>query len=179
MGKKILIGFAVIAFLSLLGACGDTAPRHSSPMTQAVYVHTPPPHTDSPIVGIYTTTITSQDLVSYPELRTQSKIGGGTDIVGSWILTFESDGSYTALNGDYRSGEQYIGAGFFSVTHNHLTILSDSKCLEFYVPLHGLEAEIGMFTWSLNGKKLELQAIQDLCTVRNVLFTTHPWIKVS
>lgn len=170
----------MIALLSLLSACGGTttqSPSHPTLATQVGYVHTPPPHTDSPLVGIYTTTITPHDLTSHPELMSPQG-PGGINIVGTWTLVYKHNGSYTALNGNYTSGEQYIGSGFYSVTSNRLTILSDSKCLEFYVPLHGPEAEVGMFIWSLQGKILKLQAIQDLCAVRNVLFTTHPWVRV-
>lgn len=182
MGKKFLVGLIIIVLLSLEVACsGPTASSHprTATATPAIYVHTPPPHTDSPLVGVYTTTITRRDLVSHPEFMEPQPPRGGMNILGTWKLYLKSDGNYIALNGNYWSGEQYVGTGFYTVTQNHLNILTDAKCLEFYVPFIGPSAESAMYTWSLQKNILKLQAIRDLCPVRNMVFTLHPWVKES
>ena len=173
MNKKILVwlGFVV----SLVVACsGNTVSPPSRSAAPALFVHTPPAHVTSPLVGTYTTTITEQDgifMVIAPAMTTKGN--EGTVALGTWLIEFDSDGYYTALGNNSSTSEQYVGLGQYTVTANQLMV-SDAKCWEF----NGPKARTAMYSWTLEGRMLKLKVVGgDLCPAGKLLFTSHPLVK--
>lgn len=162
--------------MSLLAACGNTPTTPPQSNHPAIWVHTPPPHTNSALVGTYTTTITKQDgiaLLSLPAVT--FKDDAGTLGLGLWIIQFRNDGYFTAESSYNNGPDVYVGFGQYVVTGNTLTV-SDAKCWEF----DGPRGQTAMYMWLLQGQKLILQVVgQDLCGTRKGLFTSHPLIRQS
>lgn len=95
-----------------------------------------------------------------------------------WSLTYRSDGIWIAQdNNEY--GRQYIGTGVFKIAGNQVTLLTDSKCLEYYVPYFGSEAQFATYTWQLHGNTLVLQTARDLCLPRHIVLASHTWMRRS
>jgi hypothetical protein len=154
--------FRVISLVLLpvvLVACQQVAPAASSvPATVVPTLPTPTPNISSPLIGTYITTITSHDVAGHPELDTgsQKENAGGMSLPGMWYLTYRSDGIWIA-QGSAEWGRQYIGTGVYKITQNQVTLLTDSKCLEYYVPYFGPGAQSATYSWQLSGKTLLLQ----------------------
>ena len=169
--------FSLILLVVVLGACQQAAPP-TAPV-QVTVVPTPPTSAiSSPLIGTYTTVITSQDVAGHPELDTgaQKENAGGMALPGTWVLTYRSDGIWLAQD-NQEWGRQYIGTGVYSITHNQVTLLTDSKCLEYYVPYYGPEAQSATYSWQLHGKVLVLQTGKDLCLPRKIVLSSHPWTR--
>src|SRR6266571_3021653 len=155
--------------------CGGTTAPAASSATPAPSLSTPTSQPiSSPLAGTYTTTITSNDLASHPDLM-QQQGPDGMDLLGTWILKFKGNSNWTALNGDYISGRQYIGSGLYKVTSTQLIVVTDSKCLEFYGSLFGPDAQTSTYQWTIEGQTFTLKTEQDLCAARKLIFTSHPW----
>jgi hypothetical protein len=176
--KKMSWLLCLVVLMNVVVACGGaTIPASSSAATQTLSLSTPTGQpAPSPLAGTYTTTITRNDLASHPDLMEQQG-PGGMDLLGTWVLKFNNNSNWTALNGDYISGRQYIGSGIFKVTSNQLTVVTDSKCLEFYGPLFGPDAQTSTYTWTISGQTLTLKTAQDLCAARKLIFTSHAWAR--
>lgn len=95
---------------------------------------------------------------------------------GTWILTFRSDGVWIAED-SVGYGRQYIGTEVYTVVQNQVTLKTDSKCLEYYVPYYGPEAQSATYIWRLSGQKLILQTARDLCAPRKIVLASHPWTR--
>jgi len=168
----------LVLFLCMLAACSNAAPSvqprvSASPTPMPVAI-------SSALLGTYTTTIVERDVASHPELDTawQGTNAGGMALPGTWILTFRSDGVWIAED-SVGYGRQYIGTGIYTVTQNQVTLKTDSKCLEYYVPYYGPEAQSATYIWRLSGQKLILQTVRDLCTPRKIVLVSHPWTRQS
>ena len=159
-------------------ACAQTTPSVSPVHKTNAPQVTPTPHIVSPLLGAYTTTVTHQDVVGHPELDTgwQKGNAGGMALPGTWTLTFRSDGIWVAQD-DNEYGRQYIGTGMYIVTPNKVTLVTDSKCLEYYVPFYGPQAQSATYIWRLSGSKLVLQTTQDSCVPRKIVLSSHPWTR--
>lgn len=92
---------------------------------------------------------------------------------GTWTSTFRSDGIWVAQD-DNEYGRQYIGTGMYTVPPNEVTLVTDSKCLGYYVPYYGSQAQSATYTWRLSGSKLILQTTQDFCVPRKIVLSSHP-----
>ena len=170
--------FFGLLLVIVLAGCQQAAPLPASVQATATPV-TPTPDISSPLIGTYTTTITGQDIVDHPELDTGDQKGnaGGMALRGIWTLIYRSDGIWIAQdNNEY--GRQYIGTGHFSVSDHQVMLLTDSKCLEYYVPYYGVGAQFATYTWQLNGTTLTLRTASDLCTPRHIVLASHPWNRV-
>jgi hypothetical protein len=169
MSKKFLVAFGLI--LASVACSGNTAAPASRATPHVPFVHTPPVHPNSPLVGTYTTTITKRDgifLVDFPAVSVQGDMGSLP--IGNWMVEFRSDGYYTALGENSYSPAQYAGLGQYTVSGNHLTV-SDVKCEEF----DGHEGATATYAWELRGQVLTLKVVgADLCPTRELLFTSHP-----
>jgi hypothetical protein len=171
--------FSLVLLLFVLEACQQAAPSVGS-VQATVVLTTPPPAISSPLIGTYTTIITSQDLAGHPELDTSDmrENAGGMDLPGTWTLTYRSDAVWLAQ--DNRGwGRQYIGTGFYRITQNQVTLLTDSKCLEYYVPYYGPEAQSATYRWQLSGTTLVLQTANDFCLPRKIVLTSHHWTRLN
>lgn len=94
------------------------------------------------------------------------------------MLTYRSDGIWIAQdNNEY--GRQYIGTGHFNISDHQVTLLTDSKCLEYYVPYYGTGAQSATYAWQLSGTTLTLRTASDLCTPRHIVLASHPWTRVD
>ncbi|HJT58842.1 MAG TPA: hypothetical protein VJ761_20195 [Ktedonobacteraceae bacterium] len=131
---------------------------------------------NSPLVGTYTTTITAKDVAGHREFDNTSLPPSSTTMYlpGLWVLTFRNDGIWIA-QGSTNLNNQYIGTGRYQVTASQVTLVTDSKCLEYYVPYYGASAQSATYTWSIHGGRLLLQTAQDLCAPRKIVLSSHPW----
>ncbi|HLH60892.1 MAG TPA: hypothetical protein VKV20_04345 [Ktedonobacteraceae bacterium] len=179
--KKIPRIFLPILLAVMLAGCFQSGPSSGPKRNTALLpTPTPTPNISSPLIGTYTTTVTSKDVAGHPELNTGYMQGnaGGMAIPGMWYLTFRSDGIWIAQdNNEY--GRQYIGTGMFKIDGNRVMLLTDSKCLEYYVPLYGSNAQFATYTWQLQGNTLLLQTTGDLCLPRHIVLASHTWMRVS
>ncbi len=178
MPKSLRIFFLVLLVV-VLAACTQAAPS-GGPVRSTLAPATPTPHISSPLIGTYTTTITSRDVAGHPELDTgfMKENAGGMALRGTWILIYRSDGIWIAQD-SAEWGRQYIGTGVYSISGNQVTLLTDSKCLEYYVPLYGTDAQSATYTWQLSGKTLVLRTARDLCLPREIVLASHPWTRLS
>ena len=171
--------FPLILLMVILAACQQAVPSTTTVQITATPT-TPTPDISSPLIGTYTTIITSRDVAGHPELNTgpQGQNAGGMALPGTWILTYRSDGIWLAQT-NFELGRQYIGTGKYSITQNQITLLTDSRCLEYYVPYYGPGAQSATYTWQLSGKTLVLQTASDLCLPRKIIMTSHPWMRLK
>ena len=173
MKRKFCLLVLALPFI-FLSACANTATNPATPTPTSVATHmiTPTPTStpvSSPILGVYTSTITRKDIDSTDLTRNAA---AGSDVQpGTWVLTFRSDGYYTAFGGIYPYGTSYIGAGPYILAQNQLTLV-DGKCQEFY-----FDGRVGTYSWSLQGNALILKMVGDTCTARILVMTSHPWIR--
>jgi hypothetical protein len=168
---------SLILLTVVLVACQQVIPTNRSVPVTAVPT-SPAQNISSPLIGTYTTTITSRDVTGHPELDTGSQKGnaGGMALPGTWTLTYRSDSIWIA-QADAEWGRQYIGTGHYSITRNQVTFLTDSKCLEYYVPYYGPGAQSAIYSWQLRGETLVLQTANDLCLPRKIVLASHPWTR--
>ncbi len=171
--------FSLVLLMFVLIACQQATPSVGS-VQATVVPTTPPPAISSPLIGTYTTIITSQDVAGHPELDTSDmrENAGGMDLPGTWALTYRSDAVWLAQD-NHGWGRQYIGTGFYRITQNQVTLLTDSKCLEYYVPLYGPEAQSATYSWQLSGTTLVLQTANDFCLPRKIVLTSHHWTRLN
>ena len=162
----------LILLMSLLAACSGAA---SSPASSGLSISpTATPTTsvvNSPLAGTYTTTITPRDVAGQLEFDNQSSpTNTSMYLPGPWVLTFRHDGVWIAqANTDLNN--QYIGTGSYQVTGSQVTLVTDSKCLEYYGP----EAQSATYAWHLHGTTLVILTASDLCAPRKIVLSSHPW----
>ncbi len=166
--RKIL-GLLYLVLLASLVGCSYTTTSPALSANQVTPVNTPTTAPiSSPLVGTYTTTITRQDLIP---LYGPNPVLFFTAAPGSWTLVYRSDGYYTVETNNHPNGVSYVGQGPYTLTANRLT-MKDGPCLELY----GHKGQIGTDTWSLQGTKLVIKALQDFCPPRRLVLTSHPWL---
>lgn len=176
--KKVLWLLCLIVLVNLLQACGNTTLPAARTAIPAPSLRTPTSQPiSSPLTGTYITTITNKDLASHPDLM-QQQGPGGMDFLGTWTLRLNRNGNWTALNGDYISGRQYIGSGLYRATSTQLIVLTDSKCLEFYGLIFSPDAQTSTYKWTIAGQTLTLKTEEDQCAARKLIFTSHTWQRV-
>ncbi len=176
MSKSFRV-FWLAPLLMILAACQQAGPS-TAPIRSTAVPHTPTaiPAISSQLIGLYTTTITSRDVAGHPELDTagMKENAGGMALPGTWTLSYRSDGIWLAQD-SIEWGRQYIGTGPFSVSKNQVTLVNDSKCLEYY----GLQAQSATYSWRLSGDKLVLQTASDFCLPRKIVLVSHPWTRLN
>jgi len=90
------------------------------------------------------------------------------------MITFEKYGLYAVfLEGFAHSAATY------KVKQNQVTIINDATCIDFGQSegTPGISTGTGTYTWTLNGKILTLKAVYDPCSPRELVLSTHPWVK--
>ena len=153
----------VLLLVSLLAACGGgAAATPASSPTKTVPVSTPTPTREvitSPIVGIYNTTITKQDIAS---MHTSSLA------IGDYTWSFNDNGTYSwTFNGPNGGSD----SGPYQVSQGALSITDSSYCADQW------HAPTGTYSWVLKGNMLILQAKDDGCLDRKIVLTTHPLLR--
>lgn len=116
--------------------------------------------------GIYTTTITAEDVAKYGLPSPYPEI-----LVGNWVLTFNADGSSEIENTTTGAS----GQGVYFTNHAVLIYGKDSGELDCVSPAHAA------YKWSASGDTLILKAaseMSDRCWGRFIVSTSHPLIKV-
>ena len=111
-------------------------------------------------LGSYTTRITSVDL--YPERLSLS------EYLGEWELKLGENNQFTASLGNMIDIE-----GSYKLTTDQIAFYSQrwaSFCPD--------EPDIqdGIYSWTLNGKSLNLSVISEDCSVRRLILATHPLV---
>jgi hypothetical protein len=157
----LLLG--VLLLVSLLAACGGSAASApaSSP-TKTVPVSTPTPTREvitSPIVGIYSTTITKQDIAS---------MHASTLDIGDHMWSFNDNSTYSWQQFGPNGGTD---RGTYQVSQGALSITDSSYCADQW------NAPTGTYSWVLKGNMLILQAKDDGCLDRKIVLTTHPLLR--
>lgn len=175
--RRLSYALAFFLLMSLLAGCSSAT---SAPASSGVITHPTATPTsfgvNSPLVGTYTTTITPKDVVGHREFDNPSLPPSSTTVYlpGLWVLSFRNDGIWIA-QGSTELNNQYIGTGRYQVTASQVTLVTDSKCLEYYVPYYGPGAQSATYTWTIHGKTLVLRTAQDLCAPRKIVLSSHPW----
>ena len=118
------------------------------------------------LIGMYTTTITQQEIASAHNTRISFQVQPG-----SWNFVLRSDGYYTLMTNNHPYGMSYIGEGTYTITGNQL-ISKDANCWEYY----GNAGHFATYMWSLQGKQLRFTTVKDACLSRQFVFTLHPWL---
>ena len=177
--RRLSCSLVLFLLMSLLAACSGAT---SSPAS-GVRIHpTATPTSDmihSPLVGIYVTTITPKDVAGHLEFYDPAAPSSTSMYLpGLWVLTFRTDGIWIA-QGSTDLNNQYIGTGHYQVTPSQVTFVTDARCLEYYVPYYGSQAQSATYTWRIRGKTLVLQAAQDPCAPRKIVLSSHPWTSQS
>jgi len=178
--KRLSCSLVLFLLMSLLGACRGAT---SSPASSGFSRHPTATPTsfmmNSSLVGTYATTITRKDVVGHPEFYDPSfPSSTSMYLPGLWVLTFRNDGIWIA-QASTDINRQYIGTGRYQVTPSQVTVVTDSKCLEYYVPYYGPQAQSATYTWRIRGKMLVLQTAQDLCAPRKIVLSSHSWTSQS
>ena len=159
---------ALVVLLSfVLGACGSSQTA-SSPTPTATARPTPTPTRvviASPLVGDYASTITKADIPKNDPILSLV-------MLGHWEIIFANDGGYDV----FFEGAPHTH-GTYQVKQNQLTFTGDSRCIEIGQEFGLSDAGTGTYTWRLEGKMLFLKAVSDTCSPRNLVFSTHPWVK--
>lgn len=171
--------FVVLLMTIILIGCQQANPFPGSVQATVTPV-TPTPDISSPLLGTYTTAIIGQDIAGYPELDTgnMKENAGGMALRGQWVLDYRSDGIWLAQD-NAEWGRQYIGTGHYSITDHQVTLLTDSKCLEYYVPYYGAAAQSATYSWQLSGTTLTLHTASDLCIPRRIVLESHSWTRIN
>jgi hypothetical protein len=113
--------------------------------------------------GIYTTTITDEDVLSSDEL-------GPVDrgfLPGKWELTFAEGGRYSLIV-YWKGGSYEFGEGLFTLTENRIVFADEAG----HCP--GGQ-EVSTYQWAFDGKTLTLTSVEDACAYRNLVYASHPW----
>jgi len=162
---KMLFLLLILGLVSCSGTTGTITPASS--VTPTLTHNSPTPLIQSPLVGQYTSLITSKDID--PNSPLVYNIGTGT-----WLLNFRADGHVTSEDGNYATiGATYVLLGTYTVNGNFFTI-HDSKCWEFW----GDNAKTATYSWTIQGNTLFLKtAGVDACPGRNLIFSAHPWTR--
>jgi hypothetical protein len=161
--KKLPVFLGVLLLVSLLSACGNGAAfTPASAPTQTVLASTPTLTHDvitSPVVGIYSLTITRQDIASMPA-RSFNR--------GTYTIIFRDDSTYMMIkngsNGD-------IIFGYYLVLPGELSLTDLRECGGLW------NAPTGTYSWMLKGNMLILQAIDDGCLDRQFVLESHPLLR--
>jgi len=157
--KRVLFLFCVLILANLLASCGGTSST-STASAGATIAASLPRAPVTPLVGVYTTTITKDDVASSHGLNNE---------VGTWLITFQVGGTYVGLVG---SDTPIMGQ--YTMRQDQV-VLKNLACLQSSGP----GAEAGTYTWTLKGKMLTLKVVSDLCPYRKLLATAHPLLKRS
>ena len=159
--SPLLLG--VLLLVSLLAACGGGAASTPAPSpTKTVSVSTPTPTREvitSPIVGIYSTTITKQDIAS---------MHASTLDIGDHMWSFNGNSTYSWQQFGPNGG---IDRGTYQVSQGALSITDSSYCADQW------NAPTGTYSWVLKGNMLILQAKDDGCLNRKIILTAHPLLR--
>jgi hypothetical protein len=175
--KRISCSLVLFLLISLLVACSGAT------SSSGVRIHPTATPTsimmNSPLIGTYVTTITRKDVAGHLEFYDPSSPSSTSMYLpGLWVLTFRNDGIWIA-QGSTDLNNQYIGTGHYQVTPSQVTLVTDARCLEYYVPYYGSQAQSATYTWRIRGKTLVLQTAQDLCAPRKIVLSSHPWTSQS
>lgn len=129
----------------------------------------PPPQAEALPVGTYTTTITPEDLnaadFQYP-----------TDLEGTWEIQVSETGM---INWTYRNTIRNREFGIsteFSATDSTLVLSAETgehSCNEMY------DMTSATYNWALDGEQLLLTNIDDVCTQRMIVLTSHPLTRLT
>ena len=157
--KRVVFLLCVLILANLLAACSGTSSTLTA-SARATMAASLPRAPVTPLVGVYTTTITKDDVASSHELNNK---------VGSWLITFQVGGTYVGL------------VGYDAPIMGQYTMRQDQVVLKNLICLQGAGpgAETGTYTWTLKGNMLTLKVVSDLCPYRKLVATAHPLLKRS
>jgi hypothetical protein len=155
----------------LVTACGSTTAANPTPSTTPTTAAKIPSPTNtsvvisSPIVGTYSLTISLKDVTSKPELGPH---------VGKWTLTLNNDGSDRLRHTDPITDALIeVVYGTYQLSPGQVSF-TDDTCVQLYGP----DAATGTYNWTLQGKTLILRTKVEKCSIRQLVLTSHPWLKV-
>ena len=157
--KRVVFFLCVLILANLLAACSGTSSILTA-SARATMAASLPRAPVTPLVGVYTTTITKDDVASSH---------GPNGEVGTWLITFQVGGTYVGLVG---SDAPIMGQ--YTMTQDQV-VLKNLTCLQSAGP----GAETGTYTWTLKGNMLTLKVVSDLCPYRKLVATAHPLLKRS
>ena len=155
--RRVLFLLCVLILANLLASCSSTSSTLTA-SARATMAASLPRAPVTPLVGVYTTTITKHDIASSQELNNE---------VGTWLITFQVSGMYVGLLGN----DPPI-MGQYTMTQDQV-ILKNLACIQSAGPA----AETGTYTWTLKGNMLTLKVVSDLCPYRKLVATAHPLLK--
>jgi hypothetical protein len=114
------------------------------------------------LAGVYTTTISEEDLADFQSLDPSLP-----ETQGDWRITLFNDGKFDAeLNG------QWVGSGLMTVTGSELavyvsSVCEDCPCLQ----------SINRYLWALQDNQLLMAKKAGTCDLMHAVFTTHPLVR--
>lgn len=116
----------------------------------------------SDLVGEYTVTIIEDDV--------PLNLIGGPGLVGDWKITFAPGGAYSIERMDLGT----MVTGTYTVDGQTVTVTDEAGLLSCANPQpDGSSAPTATYSWELIGERLQLQAIEENCATRQLLFTTR------
>jgi hypothetical protein len=116
----------------------------------------------SDLVGEYTVIISRDDI--------PLSLIGGPGLVGDWHIVFAPDGTYSASRLDLGS----MVYGTYAVDGQTMTVTDEAGLLSCSNPQpNGAPALTATYSWELLGARLQLEAIEESCATREILFTTR------
>jgi len=111
----------------------------------------------SPFLGIYTINISEN------EIQEGNPSGSSSILAGTWEFNLYENGVYLmTLDG------QHVAEGKCIFTDNQVFFTDERGKLACDCA--------GIYKWSVDGKSLKLEKIEDQCNKRNFILTHHPWI---
>jgi hypothetical protein len=114
------------------------------------------------LAGIYTLTLTEEDLAEFYSLDPNLP-----DLQGEWQITLFNDGKYEAVGNG-----QWVGSGDYTVKGSEISIYvasvcDDCPCLQ----------SIGRYNWALKDEQLLMAKKAGTCDLMHAVFTTHPLVR--
>jgi hypothetical protein len=146
IGIRIIIWLGLVLFVSGCGA-GQATPDINP--TQGVVL----------LKGLYTTTITTEDLANDQALDPNLPA-----MAGNWRVMLYGDGKF-----DAEVDGLWVGSGIYTVRGSEVTIYISSVCDDC-----PCDESIGRYTWLLKDNQLLMAKRAGTCDLMHTLFTTHP-----
>jgi hypothetical protein len=114
--------------------------------------------------GIYTTTITEEDVLANDELGPVER----GYLTHTWELTLADEDRYSFSVYWSNSGFE-TEAGRYTLTEDQIVFAAEK--LYGYCP----KLETSTYKWAFDGKALTLTTIEDGCNARRFVNSIHPW----
>lgn len=151
--KKYFLPSAIVFFAAIfLTACSSSAQTPQINPTEGAQM----------LAGVYTTTITAEDVSKVESLDPSLPSS-----LGEWLITLTNDGKFDAqLNGEFSA------KGLFTVENNEISFYPTQVCEDC-----GCLHSIGRFTWTQKDDRLAFAYAAGTCDTMKLVLTSRPIIR--